>query len=169
MEKTALLNSIYTELLRYKTTQCQLKHEQVKEVISDAVMGDEGPQDRIVRTGFCDSAFRKWELGCAHTPAAMHNFKTLVGNFAGAADLDASNLPLQNMDDVICQIFLLDHEKGALEKQYSFLKLRNGSPEEIAATQDKLKTAIAHHTVLINQLEQLRASVLAKLAAIISS
>jgi hypothetical protein len=147
------------QLAMFATVCCGLMHEQVLE-ISGGTVTDTIDLDKldVRRKGFCNMDIRRKLLGCAHTKA-NDIFARLVDAVYDTGILSTAFPPSTTVNDLSLKIYLLDHEKGQMEKRYA-LACQKGEEHEIKAVEQVLKDILARHETILSQLEQLRQSIM---------
>jgi len=150
------LSAIKTELERYQTAYCGLKHERVVHLSSL-----EGTKC-VKRYGLCDRSTRRYQLGCAHTKA-NHEFCRLILSIV--EQLPGAQTLAEELDQLFSYIYITDIAKGALEKQLAYA-LSVNNKRFIAEAKAAISQVITTHHQLINIIEEIR---LVFLASLISS
>lgn len=157
------LDQIKEALTVFKTVSCKMYHEKV---LTDATTGLPQTQpspDGITfpRVSLCIT--RHHHIGCAHTKANIH-FNRLLDQLP---QQEFSYLQGQ-FNELINQIYFLDHQKGEAEKQLAILQLEP-SPCQVAIEQQNtsIKQMETTHDKLIQQLSVLKDSILKQLDQLI--
>lgn len=171
----SITEDIYLQLLQlreklsvFKTVSCGLMHEQVQELLEDNIADDASPEQlRVSRKGFCTSAMRRNRLGCAHT-RANDTFARLADSIYETGILKAAIRPSVMITELIMSIYLMDHEKGMMEKQKALAQYQRNE-EEMATIEDALEKIISRHETAIYQLEQLRLDLMHQIDTAINS
>jgi hypothetical protein len=163
-----LLQALKIELTQYKTFDCKLRHENIIDVQSnEGIDNMDLPLEAIVnRVGFCNHGFRSVAISCAHTTAAI-KFKNLVEKISQQVETPQNDVCIKAFDDLLYEIYLLDHKKGSLEKEYAFAEFYDKSwvdREEIKLEINKIEK---QHSKLVAELELLRQTILTTLNQLI--
>jgi hypothetical protein len=168
VKDSELLQALKIQLAQYKTFDCQLRHENIIDIEPNEDIDSMGlPLEPTVnRVGFCNNSFRSAAISCAHTIAAV-KFKNLIEKISQQVEIPQKNLHLKAFDDLLCEIYLLDHKKGRLEKEYAFAEFyykRGMDREEIKL---EIKKIEEQHSKLVAKLELLRQDILTTLDQLI--
>jgi hypothetical protein len=152
---------------RYHTAACELIHEKVmlpKNSMS-AEEDDSVMQPGFPRLGFCNASDRQWRLTCAHTMAAAR-FNRLLDQLAGTGLVEADKIQSEKINALLTEIYLLDHQKGNVEKDYAVLRQQSAPASELQSARDTLNEIIRQHTALVRQVEALRGEILCEVEAV---
>jgi hypothetical protein len=170
VEQSADLNT-YLQLLQlreklsvFEAVPCRLMHEQVEELFEESIGTDADPdpeQLRVRRSGFCKPAMRRHRLGCAHT-SANGTFARLADRVYETGLLNTAFRPSATIEELILKIYLMDHEKGSIEKQKALAQYGDDATK-IAEIDIALEEVISRHEATINELEQLRRELMLQL------
>jgi hypothetical protein len=168
VKDSELLQALKIQLVQYKTFDCQLRHENIIDIEPSEDIDSMGlPLEPTVnRVGFCNHSFRSVAISCAHTTAAI-KFKNLVEKISQQVEVPQNDFHLKAFDDLLCEIYLLDHKKGRLEKEYVFAEFydkKGLDHDEIKLEINKVKK---QHSKLIAELELLRQAILTTLDQLI--
>jgi hypothetical protein len=156
-----ILHGIKEEMSRYHTAACGLIHEKVM-LPKNSMPAEEDPsvmQPGFPRLGFCNASDRQWRLTCAHTMAAAR-FNRLLDQLAGTGLVEEGRVHSGKINALLTEIYLLDHQKGNVEKDYAVLRRQSAPAPELQATRNKLNEIILRHSDLVGQVEALRAEIL---------
>jgi|GEM_PF-1757519 hypothetical protein len=150
------------QLSAFRTVACQLMHEEVLEISGEGITADESTdQLQVRRKGFCKKDLRVKALGCAHS-RSNDLFGSVADAVYDAGVLDIPVRPSVSVNDLVLKIYLMDHEKGRAEKKYAVAQ-KNHDSNEMAIVRDLLNTIGLRHTEILNQLEQLRQTIISQL------
>lgn len=159
------LNQIKEALATFKTVSCKMYHEKVAFDTSTGLPQTQPATDRVTFIPVSLCAARHERIGCAHTKANSQFNRWLDQlprqEFA----------PLQvKFNEVVNQIYFLDHQKGEAEKQLAVLLLAT-SPDQAAIQQQKIviEQLEIHHHQFISQLSILKDDILKQLDQLILS
>ncbi|HEY0066009.1 MAG TPA: hypothetical protein VGB46_01560 [Flavisolibacter sp.] len=161
MNNYTILHGIKEEMSRYHTAACELIHEKVM-LPKNSMPAEDDPsvtQPGFPRLGFCNASDRQWRLTCAHTMAAA-SFNRLLGRLADTGLLEAGRIQSEKINALLTEIYLLDHQKGNVEKDYAVLRQQSAPAPELQSTREKLNEIIRQHTILVRQVEALRGEIL---------
>lgn len=154
-----LLQSIRQQLAGYRVTQCALAHECVVSVSrSDYGIRADHPGWQIRLQGFCNRNTRQERLGCAHT-TANDRYKSLVRKLTNAGIADDLVAPLSEIDEIIMSIYLIDHEKGMLDKKCAVFSAER-KVLQLQEAERKLNEVLAIHFHLIERLGTLHTHIM---------
>lgn len=153
-------NLALEELNKFEIVQCGLRHEDIRYDQKSGI-----PQKRFVgetvyyeRNNLCDSSLRKIRLGCAHAPSNIH-FNELVKSVAAGNEQIGEQL--ETFDDLITQIYALDHEKGEWDKKRANCREMEQVPKaEMEKIEAHLSGVDVRHRLLIDQLTQIKKDLL---------
>lgn len=162
------LLQFYEALKTFQTFSCGLMHEQVQELRAETIT-DECDIDevRAVRKGFCDAAMRRRTLGCAHS-IANFNFSSLADKAYDMGLLQGALPPAALIDTLVAQIYLMDHEKGRVEKEKALAVLRQDTTE-MRRTENAIRDIITRHGHAVAELEQLRCDMIQQIEVAIKT
>ncbi len=168
VKDSELLQALKIQLAQYKTFDCQLRHENIIDVESNEGIDSMGlPLEPIVnRVGFCNHGFRSVAISCAHTTAAF-KFKSLVEKISQQVEMPQNDVCIKDFDDLLCEIYLLDHKKGSLEKEYALAEFYDESGIEQEYIRLEINKIEKQHSKLIAELELLRQTILTTLKQLI--
>lgn len=169
-EKHTLLRSAWQQLAAYRTLQCAQHHETVVQIspAADNRRSDH-PDWQIRLKGLCDINLRNSTLGCSHNNV-LTRYNKLIGTLVNEELIDETNIPLQEINDVVLRIYFMDHEKGTLEKAYAVWKQDPASNREAGEeAAGKLRSLREEHTMLVNRLDLLHQNVLQELSRIMET
>lgn len=149
------VSEIRQQIEQFELFQCGLYHEKVQlnsvtlSPIKTSVLDEEHYQ----RVELCKLEDRRKRLGCAHS-ISNNRFMSLIEG------LDTDNSEIKDLqikiDDVLLQIYTLDHVKGELEKEFA-VSLENNPEESVKNDiQIRLKECISTHSGFINELSGLK-------------
>lgn len=161
-----ILHEIKEEMSRYHAAACELIHEKVM-LAKNSMPAEDDPsvtQPGLPRLGFCNASDRQWRLTCAHTMAASR-FNRLLGQLADTGLVEADRIQFEKINALLTEIYLLDHQKGNVEKDYAVLRQQSASTPELQSTREKLNQIIRQHTILVRQVEALREEILGEVEA----
>lgn len=157
-----LLLQYRRELAAFQTVSCSLQHEQVVDILDEcSTKQNDLDTLRVKRRGFCQmDARRKW-LGCAHS-RSNDTFARIADSVYEAGVLPFDRRPSDIVNLLAVQIYMLDQEKGLMEKKLAVsLGLYNAGDIESARV---IIADIQHrHKGIIEKLEQYRLTILAEL------
>ena len=164
MKDSELLNALKTELNKFRTFNCELKHETIIATSPNNSFDIAGNnlEPIIDRLGFCKHDFRSVTINCAHTTAGF-KFKNLIVAISNSIKNFKGELYLTSVDRLLCEIYLLDHKRGSLEKEFAFSKLTNNKDVERERIQEEISQLVKKHTSLVAELELLRQTIVADL------
>jgi hypothetical protein len=170
----AISPDIYLQLLQwreklsaYQTVSCKLMHEQVTQLNEDSITADiDLDQLRVIRKGFCNASLRRRSLGCAHT-MANDMFVRLVISVYETGILQTTSSP-SVINDLVLKIYLIDHEKGRIEKRKALVQLQKDS-QELINIQNALLDIISRHQNAIDELEKVRQDIMHQLDKVIAN
>jgi len=164
VKDSELLHALKIQLAQYKIFDCKLRHESIIDIESNEGIDSMGlPLEPIVnRVGFCNNSFRSVAISCAHTTAAI-KFKDLMEKISQQIEISPNDLCIKAFDDLLCEIYLLDHKKGSLEKEYAFAKFYNKSGVEHEEIKFEISEVEKQHSKLVAELELLRQTILTAL------
>jgi hypothetical protein len=151
---------------RYHTAACELIHEKVM-LPKNSMPAEEDTsvmQPGFPRLGFCNASDRQWRLTCAHTMAAAR-FNRLLDQLAGTGLVEAERIQSEKVNALLTEIYLLDHQKGNVEKDYAVLRRQSAPAPELQSAREKLNAIIHQHTILVRQVEALREEILCEVEA----
>lgn len=156
------LGEALEKLSALRTFQCGQMHENATE-ISRTGESEQGnidyPEWKIKNLGFCSKEIRNSTLGCAHS-LSYPIFTTEIGKLSKLGLIDEDCLPMQEISNTITSVYVMDHEKGRLEKLHAVLcEERSGSPE-VAETAEMLENLRQEHRALIQQIGKYHRQVL---------
>ncbi|WP_158996388.1 hypothetical protein [Mucilaginibacter sp. L196] len=168
VKDSELLQALKTQLAQYKTFDCKLRHENIIDVgSSEGIDSMDLPLEPIVnRVGFCNHSFRSVAISCAHTTAAL-KFKNLIGKISQQVEIPQNDLLIKTFDDLLCEIYLLDHKKGNLEKEYAFVEFYDKSGVDREEIKLEINKVGEQHSKLVAALELLRQTILTALDQLI--
>ncbi|HAS46576.1 MAG TPA: hypothetical protein DCS93_39200 [Microscillaceae bacterium] len=159
------LEQIKEALKAFKTVACKMYHEKVALDTITGLPETQSSPDGITFTRVSLCAARHHRIGCAHTKANSQ-FNRLLDQLPRE---EFAALQTQ-FNELINQIYFLDHQKGDAEKQLAMLLLAP-SPDQVTIQQQN--TAIeqleVRHDQLIHQLSILRDEILTQLDQLILS
>lgn len=137
---------IKNQLESFETAECGLFHETVLIDKSTGkpiknIIGDEAHYERVQ---LCPANIRNKRLGCAHSKA-NHNFFNLIA----VLKTEDENIIQgnKNIEALFQKIYMLDHEKGDLEKDLV-------ETDDKESVQTKIETCISNHSEIIQTLKQ---------------
>lgn len=149
------LSALRDELAVYRTVQCQLMHEQVVALFKESIAEDGNDEQlKARRKGLCPIAGRRNLLGCAHTNA-NDTFAQLADGVYEMGILKTAKRPSEIIQTLVVQVYLIDHEKGDLEKQMALAKYHQHS-EAVVRINAAIQEVISRHATVIGQIEQFR-------------
>lgn len=156
------------ELSVYQTVSCRMMHEQVQELVKETIP-DDGSFENVIlkRNGLCNPVMRRKFLGCAHTNA-NNAFAALADSVYDTGILQAGPRPSESINDIVMKIYLIDHEKGSVEKEKA-VALYTGQMADMANIEHVIQEIIYRHKTLINELEQLRQEIMHQIDAAIET
>lgn len=159
MDSHKKLSDIIQILKDFEVVACDLVHEKVALNKKVPRVIDVGGDEKFERKGLCKYDKRKQRLGCAHT-----NANTDFLNFLKEIDHLKPNIrtDVESLENIILQIYLLDHHKGELEKKKAECYLHNDHLN-IQQCEEELKNAINRHRSLIQNLDGLKTQIIRKL------
>jgi len=168
VKDSELLQTLKIQLAQYKTFDCKLRHENIVDVGSNEGTDSMGlPLEPIInRLGFCNHSFRDVAINCAHTTAAF-NFKNLVEKISQQVEIPQNDLHIKAFDDLLCEIYLLDHKKGSLEKEYAFAEFYDENEIDREEIKLEINKVEKQHSKLVAELELLRRTILTALDQLI--
>jgi len=168
VKDSELLQTLKIQLAQYKTFDCKLRHENIIDVESNEGIGSMGlPLESIVnRVGFCNHSFKSVVISCAHTSAAF-KFKNLIKEISQQAEIPQNDLHIKAFDDLLCEIYLLDHKIGSLEKEYAFAEFYDKNGIERKKIKLEMNRVVEKHSKLVVELELLRQTILTELNQLI--
>lgn len=143
---------IKQKLEAFELVQCGLKHELVKlDLGTKLPIKLTSSQDtEYQRISLCQLTDRQKRLGCAHSSSNAH-FNRLIDA------LQTENLEIKTIqkkiNNQIFNIYMLDHKKGDLEKEYAIC-LDNQLTTQ--STKQQLKECIALHRTYMDNLKSLK-------------
>lgn len=150
------------KLSAFKTISCGLMHEQVRELQEESVTDDANLEElRVKRKGFCNTTLRRHFLGCAHT-LANDTFARLADSVYDMGLMQTTTRPSIAIKDLTVKIYLMDHEKGMMEKRKALVQYRQDAAQ-IMVIENTLQEIISRHQTAINQLEQIRQDIMQQL------
>ena len=155
------LSEIKQKLNAFQLIHCGLKHEEVLLDDKTRLPRMTGAIDEQVykRQDLC--ANRKQRLGCAHSPANDH-FKKLLDEIQ-ANDPKIEKLK-KEFNDLVLQIYMLDHKKGNLEKSFAeSLETDNSSGLLPSDIQKELAACKQLHSKYINELGIIKSGVIQRI------
>ncbi len=166
-EKQQLLQSALQQLSGYRTLQCGQNHEKVVEIseieAGNPEMGHEDhPGWKLNIKGLCSAELRNSTLGCSHN-MVLSKYNRVINDLISQDLIGQTALPMKEMNDVIAEIYRMDHEKGRLEKYHAVLKKEQSDVQQEAETAQKLQELRQGHVELIKKLEILHQKVLQEL------
>lgn len=146
----------------FQTVSCRLMHEQVQEIMDDSIT-DYADLERLMvrRKGFCNPAMRRTWLGCAHT-MANDTFARLSDCVHATGILHTDTIPSIGFNDLVVEIYRIDHEKGRMEKRKALAQKQNDTAELINIA-DSMQDIIYRHQCCIKQLEQMRSDLMCQI------
>lgn len=150
------LNTLLNDIRSCRIVACGQKHEQVIGVRT-SIWNEERQEfsKTYDRVGLCSSKVRNALVGCAHTPA-NNKFLELLKR-AEERDASISDLRVE-FDQVIMRIYLMDHQRGALEKELFY------APKDKHGTiQTDIASLFNEHGQLMNRLTEIKMEVICKL------
>ena len=164
MKDNELLHSFKIQLEQYKTFSCKLRHETIINFDSNKGTDNLGlPLESMFnRVGFCNHSFRSVTINCAHTTAAI-KFKDLIKNISQQLEDFQGAYFIKAIDDLLCEIYLLDHKRGSLEKIYAFTKHKAKDSIQDKQTKHDIDSLIKHHSKLVTELDVVRQTIVNEL------
>ncbi|MCL7754225.1 hypothetical protein MPF13_10670 [Polaribacter sp. Z022] len=151
-----ILNQIKKELNEFEIFKCEMYHEKVKTnsitklPIKKCVDG----KDVFIRVKLCNINLRQKRLGCAHSSVNLR-FNALLDKIK--VDTNKVNKIKIKFNQTINNIYLLDHKKGNLEKEYANLLLRNNIDlNKKHNLQNKIEDCVLIHNNYLNTLSLLK-------------
>jgi len=162
VKDSELLNALKTELEKFRTFNCKLKHETIIGTFpNDSIdIAGNNLEPIIDRLGFCKHNFRSVTINCAHTTAGF-KFKNLIETISDHIENFQGELYISSADRLLCEIYLLDHKRGSLEKELAFYKLTNNTDVERERIQGEISHLVNNHSNLVAELELLRQTIVA--------
>jgi hypothetical protein len=163
VKDSEFLNALKTELEKYNTFSCKLKHETITATVPNNGFDTAGNKFEPIfnRLGFCNHSFRSFTINCAHTTAGF-KFKDLLKRISNLTENFQGDIYTRKIDELLCGIYLLDHKRGALEKEYVLSRLSNNKFEYEKIKKD-VSNIINNHSNLVAELELLRKKILTDL------
>lgn len=159
MTTKKILSDIIQALKDFEVVSCNLVHEKVLMDNKVSKVKDMGGSNHFERKGLCTTLIRERRLGCAHTHANSNFINLLKEVEVQKPEIKSDAKTLEN---IILQIYLLDHHKGELEKKKAEYFLHRDN-QKIQQCEEKLKTAIKEHQSLVKELEGLKTQIIQKL------
>lgn len=163
-ENHQLLTDAHQQLSGFRTLQCAQSHEKIVEIVkvdreSNELEHDDHPGWRLEIRGLCSKELRNATIGCSHSMAPI-NYNRIVNGLIEQQIISEASVPLQEINNLIHRIYLMDHEKGRLEKQLAVFRNSDGPAQEIGDITVKLDGLREEHVVLIKELDSLHQQVL---------
>jgi len=157
VKDSEFLFALKAQLAQYKTFSCRLQHENIITVEPNEGTDNAGfPLEPIVnRIGFCNHNVRSFAINCAHTTSAI-KFKDLIKNISQNLETFQGDTYIKAIDDLLCEIYLLDHKRGRLEKEYAFAEFYEKGGIEGKKAKLEINNSVAYHSTLVAELELLR-------------
>ena len=162
----SITDDIYLQLLqlkdklsKFQTVSCRLMHEQVQELLDHSVTGD-ADLDQLTakRKGFCNTTMRRISLGCAHT-SANDSFAALADAVYETGISQTDSRPSAAINELVVKIYLIDHEKGIMEKRKAVAQHQQ-LVAEIPGIQEAINEIISRHQTVVDQLEKFRCDII---------
>jgi len=165
LKDSKLLHSLKIQLLEYKTFECKLRHEGVINVQQNEGTDSAGVslEPSIINAGFCSHNFRSVTINCAHTTATV-KFKDLLRKISHEITDFKVDLYIKAIDDLLCGIYMLDHKKGSLEKEYALAEFYNKVTIEHEKLKLEISSLVQQHSKLVAELELLRQTIITDLS-----
>lgn len=150
------IKDIKQNIEAFELVPCGLKHELVK-LDADSkrpIKHSISDKNQYQRIELCSLSDRNKRLGCAHS-ASNARFNRLIDQLETDDDIV---IELQkNINAVIFKIYMLDHKKGDLEKEYAICLDKNITTQKI---KEQLNECITLHKTYINNLKDLKNSLI---------
>lgn len=153
-QQTEALIKIRNELLKYQIVACELRHEKVLQVEATQYGGHtDYPNFNFSLYGLCPKAFRNRTLNCAHSISAV-SYDQLIRQLSdkGMLELKSAETLSTELKALLLKIYLLDHEKGRLEKELAFFKLHS-KYNSVKTIEKALKETLKTHHAVVEDLE----------------
>ncbi len=162
--KTKSPSEIKQELSTFVTVQCGLYHEKValNPETKMPIITQIDSEVACTRVQLCPANLRSKRLGCAHS-FANDNFNKLIN------ELESENSEITELQakikQIILKIYMLDHEKGNLEKDHAkSVMFHSSNKSQQENIQTKIEQCLAQHFILISELESTKNKILHHLA-----
>lgn len=150
------------KLSALQIVSCGMVHEQAKSIKEDTLTPHADIDALgVVRRGLCNNAQRRNFLGCAHT-VANDNFTNITNELFSLGIFPHAQSPTENIKQIVFSIYMLDHEKGILEKRLALAKHLQHTEEE-HVLQQTINEVVSRHQVAINSLKQEYSAVMLQL------
>lgn len=139
-----------TQLSGFKIVKCDMYHEkiQVDSRFNEPILTIQESEKIYLRNNLCSFKLRSERQGCAHSNANL-NFIQLVDQL-NDDDKKVTDIKTK-IEQLITEIYQLDHEKGALEKE-----IHECSLDKLLSVQKNLSKSIIKHRELMSHLESLK-------------
>ena len=137
----------------FELVPCGLYHELVeRDANNQPVMNTFSEENTFQRIQLCPSAIRRKRLGCAHS-VSNTNFNDILNPLAEQFE-EIKELQTK-ANNVILNIYALDHKKGDLEKEVAEQLIGMSSRSKEAINAD-IKRCIADHTEQVHALQNIK-------------
>ena len=146
------LKDIIKLLNDFQVVRCNLVHEKVLMSQGMPRVKEIGSDKKFDLKGLCPSLIRDKRLGCAHT-MANSQFTRLIRKAELINPVIKSDIIL--LENLIFEIYQIDHLKGDLEKEKAIFCLQNDYLG-IKKCEDNLVELIDKHQSLISDLDRLK-------------
>ncbi|MEM9679531.1 MAG: hypothetical protein AAF901_04340 [Bacteroidota bacterium] len=153
------LNVIIDQLEQFTIVHCKMTHEKV-------MYYNQQPQYKIVdnniifdRAKLCLG--RAYNLGCAHTKANT-NYSILLGQLEPycGSHLEKLQYLKTRFEELILQIYQLDHERGDLEHNYALIDISKDNTIDTSEWLERIRDLESKHHGLTTALEELHVDVI---------
>lgn len=171
LSKQEMLESALEKLSGYRTMQCGQVHEKIVSVtkVEERMLShDDYPGWKLQIKGLCSKEVRNATLGCSHS-MVQANYGRLISQLVTENIIGETTVPWTKINDVLGKVFIMDYEKGSLEKKLAVMKGKNSDSAVIEEIQFKLSRLREEHVILINQLDALHRDTLQTLQEIVHS
>lgn len=163
------LTEIKQNLNSFQLIQCGLSHEavQLDSKTNLPIMTGAIDKQFYKRVALCNLKDRKQRLGCAHS-SANDKFNKLIDRLP--ENDEVIKKLKKEFNDVVLQIYMLDHKKGDLEKKYAeLLVLCDSSILTSSGIQKEFDSCKLTHKKYINQLSYIKSGIIERIDEMISS
>lgn len=145
---------IFDRLNEFTVVNCGMVHERVKMENKRPMIHQTENGYECTRLRLCPQKVRDFRLGCAH---ASSNFR--FQNYL--SELSEWNEEFRSFEtklsSLLTAVYTLDHQKGELEKK---LAIYISEDKNTADIKNQIQQAVSRHNALMEQLKELKQSIL---------
>ncbi len=142
------------KLKSFDVVYCKMVHEKI-------LSSHEEFDTAIKRMPLCEKQFRDKRLGCAHGSSNIRFIETLrtISN-DWPSKREVIDEAVHAFNQLLSQIYLLDHKRGHLEYDLYILKHKTASNTEIDSIKNQIETLEIDHTQLLTKLNTIRQDII---------